>query len=452
MPHYKRNIRFVIIILLPILAFLLGWVLSQRSHSTGQINTGQLVPQETQADAEDPEIEIKKADREDKNPKDVDLSMLWETWDEMEKNFLYTDRFESKEQVYGLISGMVESLDDPYTTFLTPDQTQIFDESIDGEFEGIGAEIEVKNDILKIVTPLKGSPAEKSGILPGDIITEIGGESSFGLSIFEAVNKIKGPKGTPVTLTIARESEVLPIEIVIVRDSINVPNVEWKMVGENEDVAYVGVSQFGTKMANELEEAISQIVLEQPTGVVIDLRNNGGGLLDAAVRLAEQFLERKIVVKTRGRNFGSNAEIKTNGQGVFTTIPLVVMINRGSASASEIFAGAVQDHARGVVLGETSFGKGSVQNIIPLSDKSSLKVTIAEWLTPLGKTISEVGVTPDVEIEVTEEMLSSKDDSFLNTALELLQNEYQTKLDERISANKLYEAQKSESDLPETPE
>ncbi|MCF7812606.1 S41 family peptidase [Candidatus Gracilibacteria bacterium] len=420
MPHYERNIRFVLFLVLPILGFLLGWSLSQKnteeSHTPKAVEVTVQTPSEIEKgliDHNKPTIQIIR--RNDK-PKDIDLSIFWETWNVLEANFLHKEEFAIQDQVYGAAKGLTQSLDDPYTVFMTPEETKKFEESISGEFEGIGAEIGIQNGQLTIIAPLKGSPAELAGLKPGDVIFKIDGESTHGISIEEAVTRIRGPKGEKVVLTILRETEKNPLEITIVRDNIVLNSVEWEM---RDGVAIVTISQFGTELVKEFQDAVSEILLQQPEGIIIDLRNNGGGLLDACVQTASEFLDQKIIVKTNGRKFGNSGEIMSGRDGAFLETPLVVLVNRGSASASEIFAGAMQDHRRGLVIGEKTFGKGSVQNVVPLSDGSSLKVTIAEWLTPEGHSIHEKGIEPTITVEATEE----ETDPALEKALEIIGTE-----------------------------
>ncbi|MCK5460683.1 S41 family peptidase [Candidatus Gracilibacteria bacterium] len=415
MPHYERNIRFILFLILPILGFILGWSLSQK-NSEYLPSDALTIEIKNKDSLEIPKIESLNIFRKTE-PKNVDLDVFWETWNAMEANFLHQDRLETKEQIYGATKGLVKSLDDPYTVFMTPKENQEFEESINGEFEGIGAEITIKDDQLTIVSPLKGSPAEKSGLKPGDMIFKIDGEQSFGLSIEEAVMKIRGPKGEKVTLTVIRKEQKKPIDIVIVRDNIIIHAVEWE---KKDDIAIITISQFGNSAMKEFQEIASEILLESPRGIIVDLRNNGGGLLDICVKVLTEFLEESVVVKTKGLKFGDTGDLMSGRGGSFLDIPLVVLGNEGSASASEIFMGAIQDHNRGLFLGEKTFGKGSVQNVIPLSDGSSLKVTIAEWLTPNGRSINKEGIHPDEKIERTNEDYENNFDPAMERALDLV--------------------------------
>jgi carboxyl-terminal processing protease len=419
MPHYKRNIQILQLIVLPILFFMLGWVFHNKYSHQVHSDTSSTERKTESSRSAIPVIKIPI--KRNTDPRDIDLSQLWETWNVLEDNFLYQDKFEAKEQITGIIKGMVNSLDDPYTIYMSPKENKEFEDSISGEFEGIGAEIAVKDEHITVVTPLKGSPAEQAGLQPGDVIFKVDGDPTFGLSAFEAAMKIRGPKGEKVTLEVLRKDEPRPLEIIIVRDKIVVKSLEWKKL--DNDIVYVEISQFGTDLVRLWRTAVPVILLEQPKGIVIDLRNNGGGLLDATVELSHHFLDNKPVVKTRGRKFGNKSQYVSKEGGSFADIPIIVLINQGSASASEIFAGAVQDNERGVIIGEKSFGKGSVQNIIPLTGGASLKVTIAEWLTPDGNSIHETGITPDIEAIRTKEEFNDDVDPVLDKALEVIFDE-----------------------------
>jgi len=412
MSHYERNIRLVLFLILPILGFLLGWSLSQKTSHTSPAVGGVEVKEEKII------IHLPRGNgRRNTKPKDVDLSVFWETWNTMEANFLREEKLNAQDQIYGAAKGLVKSLDDAYTVFMTPDDTKKFEESISGEFEGIGAEIAIRKNQLVVISPLRGSPAELAGIMAGDIIFKVDDKQTGGMTIEEAVTNIRGPKGEKVVLTILREEEDQPLDITIVRDNIVLDSVEWEM---KDDIAVVTMSQFGSDSIKEFQEATVEILLQKPRGIILDLRNNGGGLLDACVRIASEFLDQKIIVRTKGRKFGDTGDIMSGRNGSFLEVPLVLLVNKGSASASEIFAGAIQDHNRGLALGEKTFGKGSVQNVIPLSDGSSLKVTIAEWLTPRGRSIHEVGIDPDEMVELTREDRKEGRDPVMKRALDLV--------------------------------
>jgi len=424
MPHYKRNIRFILFVILPLLGFMLGWTLSQKNTGYSDDVVVEPVPV---AQNNAPLKLFRKTD-----PKSVDLDIFWETWHLMEANFLKTEQIDTKSQIYGATKGLVDSLEDPYSAFMSPDDTAKFEESMSGEFEGIGAEIALRDDNIVIVTPLKGSPAEIAGLKSGDVIFTVDEVSVHGWSIEEAVTAIRGPKGEAVVLAIIREGERKPIDITIVRDNIVYETLEWEI---KDDIAVISLYQFGDKIENEFQAAMEAILLESPEGIVVDLRNNGGGLLDAAINIIGEFVSDEIVVKTRGRKFGDSGDLRSPKNGALQELPLIVLVNQGSASASEIFAGTIQDYNRGLILGAKTFGKGSVQNLIPLSDGSSLKITVAEWLTPKGRSIHEVGITPDELIEVDTDDIETGFDAILERALDLVGTDEMVDLLEKAALN-----------------
>jgi len=418
MPHYQRNIRFILFLILPILGFLLGWSLSQKNNSSLDQELSRLEEnQETIANLNLNAETTRPAVFRKTDPKAVDLSNFWEVWHLAEANFLRTENFDTQAQVDGAIKGLVDSLDDPYTVYMTPDEASDFEESMSGEFEGVGAEIDRRNDQIIIVSPLKGSPAESAGLRSGDIVFQIDEEPTFGITLEEAVTQIRGPKGEPVVLSVIRENERKPIDITIVRDSIVLPTIEWEI--NEEDIAVLSLYQFGNNAARDFRAAVEAIVLESPKGIIVDLRNNGGGLLDASIKILSDFVADAVVVRTEGRRFGDTGDLKTGRDGSLLELPLVVLVNEGSASASEIFAGAIQDLNRGLVVGRKTFGKGSVQNVIPLSNGANLKITVSEWLTPNGRSIQEHGIDPHVLVEFDENAPEGVD-QVLERALNLI--------------------------------
>jgi len=436
MPHYQRNIRFILFLILPILGFLLGWSLSQKNNSSLDQELSRLEEnQETIANLNLNAETTRPAVFRKTDPKAVDLSNFWEVWHLAEANFLRTENFDTQAQVDGAIKGLVDSLDDPYTVYMTPDEASDFEESMSGEFEGVGAEIDRRNDQIIIVSPLKGSPAESAGLRSGDVVFQIDEEPTFGITLEEAVTQIRGPKGEPVVLSVIRENERKPIDITIVRDSIVLPTIEWEI--NEEDIAVLSLYQFGNNAAKDFRAAVEAIVLESPKGIIVDLRNNGGGLLDASIKILSDFVADAVVVRTEGRRFGDTGDLKTGRDGSLLELPLVVLVNEGSASASEIFAGAIQDLNRGLVVGRKTFGKGSVQNVIPLSNGANLKITVSEWLTPNGRSIQEHGIDPHVLVEFDENAPEGVD-QVLERALNL------------IGTSEMYELIAEGVPLPET--
>jgi len=349
----------------------------------------------------------------------VNMQIFWDAWNILNGKYVDQDKLVSQEMVYGAIRGMVAAIGDPYTAFMTPKENREFQEDLNGHLEGIGAEITLKNGMLTVVSPLKNSPAKNAGIQPEDVISEIEGESTQDMTLEEAVKKIRGTEGTSVALTIIRDGHDAPIKISIRRAAINVNSVDWKMIGK---IAYIEINQFGTNTKAEFSKAINDILPQRPTGVILDLRFNGGGYLDGAVDIASEFLPKEKVVTIKKRNPEEDEVIYVNGQARMANLPLVVIINKGSASASEIVAGAIQDHKRGTIIGEQSFGKGTVQEVQNLIGGASLRVTIAKWYTPNDNNISETGITPDIVVERTAEDFEGSHDPQLDAALKYLKD------------------------------
>ena len=404
----------------PVLAFLLGWSLNQQQNQRSVLLPETNTPAEISATEEIKHLLSPITLRRRSDPRDVDLSGFWEAWNTLDSNFLYQDRFKTQDQIHGAIKGLVDSLEDPYTVFMTPEETRAFEESMSGEFEGIGAEIAIKDKRLTVVTPLRGTPAELAGLQSGDRILKINEESTFEMSIHEAITKIRGPRGEKIVLTVERESDTQPHEITIVRDTIVVNDFSWKM---EDEVAVLEITQFGTELVSQFSAALPSMLLEKPRGIIIDLRSNGGGLLDASMKVLDQFFDEQTLVTTNGRQIGQAEDLQSKRGGAFLETPLIVLVNKGSASASEIFAGAMQDTRRGLVIGERTFGKGSVQNVIPLTGGASLKITIAEWLTPNGRSIHDEGITPDIESTRTREEFEKNEDPVMERAFELMGSE-----------------------------
>lgn len=328
----------------------------------------------------------------------LDFRSLPEIWDLVQKKYVAPEKVSLKKLNEFAIKGFVAGIGDPYTVFMTKEEGKEFQENLNGALEGIGAELEVKHGKLIVVTPLKNSPAEKAGIQSGDIIEKIDGVLTEELTLHEAVRRIRGKAGTNVNLTILREGEQEPLVFTITRAPIEIESITFK-----EEVApgisLIAINQFGDSTKNELTAAIQKLLLRKPRGLILDLRFNSGGYLDIALDILSEFLpEKTVVVKIKRRNPAENEVLYAAGTARLQDVPLAILINRGSASASEIVAGALKDHKRATIIGERTFGKGSVQEIEPLRDGSSLRLTIAKWLTPLDKDIDEIGITPDILI------------------------------------------------------
>ena len=331
----------------------------------------------------------------------AEFDIIAETWRMLSEQYVDKDALDPEKLSQGAVKGMIEALDDPYSAYRDPEAHELDLSSLTGKYQGIGAYIGVTDGQLLIIAPIAGSPAEKSGIKPGDEILEINGESSSGMSASEAALRIRGPAGTSVMLLVLHEGEMESVAIVIVRSKIELESVVAEMRG---DIAYIRITQFLVSTGGDLRAALKDVIDEGASGIVLDLRNNPGGVLDAAVEVASQFLASGTVVDVVYGE-GQRSRLPVRPGGVATHLPLIVLVNNYSASASEIVAGALQDYARAKVAGSQTFGKGSVQAIRNLSDGSALHLTAARWYTPSGKLIEGDGVTPDFVLELENEEL-----------------------------------------------
>jgi len=349
----------------------------------------------------------------------VTFEPFWEAWNLVHRD--YVDQpVDDVQLMHGAISGMLKALGDPHTSYMDPEEYEIALSDGTGELEGIGAEVESSGDFLRIISPMPGSPAEQSGILPGDLIIKVDDTDIAGMSESHTISLVRGPAGTTVHLTIQREGQTEPLEFDIVRARIEIASVESRLLPEN--IAYVKVNDFGDKTTNELKSALRALMEQQPAGLVLDLRGNPGGYLDTAIEVVSQFIPEGVVMRERSGD-GSEKTYEAKSGGLATDIPLVVLIDKGSASASEIVAGAIQDLERGQIVGETSYGKGSVQTWHGLEgDNGAVRVTIARWLTPDGRSIHKLGITPDVVVERTDDDRAAKRDPQLEAAIKLLTN------------------------------
>ncbi|MBI4355370.1 MAG: S41 family peptidase [Candidatus Omnitrophica bacterium] len=310
----------------------------------------------------------------------------------------YVDETKSKDLIYGALEGMLDHLD-PNSSFLNPDAYKEMRLETEGEFGGLGIEIAVRDELLTIISPIDDTPAAKAGLKAGDRIVKINNELTRGLTLQNAVKKLRGKPGSQVALTVLREGEKKLLDYNLTRDVIKIQSVKDTKIIEDH-IGYVRIASFQEHTPDDLEQALQRLTQEQMQGLILDLRNNPGGLLDVAVAVSEKFLAPKtLVVSTRGRRGNQNMEFRARGSRHYLNVPLVVMLNEGSASASEIVAGAVQDHHRGVLVGTKSFGKGSVQTVIPMKDGSALRLTTSKYYTPSGRSIHGLGIVPDVVVE-----------------------------------------------------
>jgi carboxyl-terminal processing protease len=352
-------------------------------------------------------------------PQDLEtlFKPFWQSWDLVHEK--YVDQpVDDEKLMQGAIRGMLEALDDPHTSYLDPAQFETSNAHLQGqEYEGIGAWVDISGDFLTIISPMPGSPAEEAGLRPDDKIIAIDGEDMTGIDGELVRQKVIGPRGSTVTLTILRAAEE-PFDVDVKRANIIVPTLDSEILDEN--IAYVQLFTFGDSTTKDLNTALRDLMAQKPDGLILDLRNNGGGYLDTAIDVVSQFIGDGVVMYEQYGD-GSRVTFSARKGGLATEIPMVVLINGGSASASEIVAGAIQDRGRGLLVGETSFGKGSVQEYTPLvNNEGAVRVTTARWLTPNERQIHEVGLEPDVKIEITEEDVSAGTDVQLEKAIELL--------------------------------
>ncbi len=353
------------------------------SGGTGFAAGWYLAPQSTPASA---------ANSEDLQQR---FQLFWEAWGIVEREFNRQGPLDLQEAVYGAIRGAVYTLGDPYTNFSEPAQARIFQQDLEGSFEGIGATVDLVDGRLVIVQPLEASPALRAGLAAGDTVLAVDGRSLDGLSLTDAISLIRGPKGSQVRLLVLRQGAPEPFEVVVTRDKIDMPTVSYRLL--DGDIAYVRLTEFNNQAADRLRAALTSVMAEEPRALIFDLRGNPGGYLHIAVQVASQFIREGVVVTERDSK-DRVTEYKADGRGLALDVPLVVLVDEGSASAAEIVAGAVQDHGRGTLIGRRTFGKGSVQATYSLSDGSALRVSIARWYTPNGHQLDGDGLTPDIEV------------------------------------------------------
>lgn len=355
----------------------------------------------------------------------LDFSLFWDVWQRLEKSYLHKEALVPQKMFWGAIKGMVASLEDPYTAFLPPEENKQTKEDLNGEFGGVGIQLGYKDGRLAVIAPLKGTPADKAGIKAGDLILKIEDKETEGISLPEAVKQIRGPEGTKVKLTLLHENEDQPYEVTITRAKILVPSVELEFVkdGEGKEIAYLKLSRFGDKTNEEWLKAVGEIISKcqgekdlKCQGMILDLRNNPGGYLSGAVFIASEFLEKGVVVQQEEAS-GIRETFSVNRRGKLTKINLVVLVNEGSASASEIVAGALQDYGRAKIVGVKTFGKGTIQEAQDLAEGAGLHITTARWLLPKGRSIEKDGIMPDIEVK---DDLKTELDEQLEKAMQLL--------------------------------
>lgn len=359
--------------------------------------------------------------KDQSKPAAVDFSPFWTAWNIINDKYAGTSTSDQS-KVYGAIQGMTASLGDPYTVFFPPSESKVFQSEIAGKFEGVGMEVGIKAGKLVVVSPIKNSPSERAGVKPGDYILRIDGKDSISMTTDEAVNLIRGAAGTTVRLSLGRDGVKNPIEVSITRANIDLPTIDTAKKGQNGSIFVISLYGFSENSANLFRRALKQFVDSGDHKLVIDLRGNPGGYLDAAVDMASWFLPSgKIVVREEfGRGREENV-YRSKGYDIFTgKLQMAVLVDGGSASASEILAGALSENGKAVLVGQKTFGKGSVQELVNLTPDTSLKVTIAKWLTPLGNWISGQGITPRYVVPMTEDDVKAGRDPQMDKAVELL--------------------------------
>ncbi len=406
-----RSTRLFVGVILPLFTLLIGWQMGVR-YTTVQYN-------ETQRHLEELLVGTSQSGSLVTDPaQDVNIELLWTTWKILLTHYLRPEELNTQTMVEGAVAGMVEAVGDPYTLFMTSDENQEFIDGLDGNLEGIGAELTVKEGIVQIVRLIHDSPAERAGLLPEDIITHVDDIDITGLPLSDVISHIRGPKGTTVHIRIIRTKTDGDdtLEIAIQRAKIHIPSAEYEeKSGTGGTVGVLTISQFGSSTIHEVQTILTKIDAATLKGLIIDLRYNGGGYLEGAIDLTSMFVPEGRVVTVASREERTHHDV--TGSTVLPTIPLVVLINEGSASASEIFAGAVQDHDRATIIGTQSYGKGTVQEVIDLPGNTSLRVTVATWLTPDGTDLGKHGVTPDSIVKRTTDDLEAKRDPQLEAAM-----------------------------------
>jgi carboxyl-terminal processing protease len=395
----QKKLSIALAILLPFVAYFWGF-----QNGAAEFSARNQLP---------PELADSKAQTQ------LDLTHFWQLWSVVEGKYVDKEALDPQQMLYGAMKGIVHSLGDPHSEFLDPTESEEFLDGLNGGLTGIGAEVGIRDEVLVVISPLRGSPAEKAGLLPGDHIFKIDDALAGDFSLFEAVKRIRGEAGTTVTLTIFRAEEIEPREITITRDFIDVKSVESEL--RDDGIVIVTVNTFAEDTASEFEIVLSDLALENPKGMILDLRYNGGGYLEAAIQMTSKLLASGNVVSIHERGL-PDMMVPVTGMSILPEIPLVVLINGGSASASEIMAGALQDAGRATLVGTQSFGKGTVQELIDtFADGSTLRITVAKWFTPSGRDVTvEQGIAPDIEVKMTNADYAEQLDPQLEAAIDFL--------------------------------
>lgn len=407
---YKRFLLAVLIIILMLASFGSGIYVTVKNDALKKLATEEVIyAGELLGKYQKPE--------EGAISQDIDFNLFWETWDALKRQYVDQDELSDKKMFYGALRGLVASIEDPYTVFMDPKISQDFSDDLAGTFEGIGAEIGIKDDILTVIAPLPGMPAEFAGIKAGDKILAIDKAITQNMTVDEAINKIRGPKNTKVILTIARKELKEALEIEIIRDAIIVSSVRTEK--RDDGIFIIKISNFNNDTEIAFNNAVRSALDSGVKGIILDLRNNPGGYLDTAIEVASEWIEDGSIVSEQYGD-GNKIEHLARGRARLKDFLTVVLVNEGSASASEIVAGALQDMGLAKLVGKKTFGKGSVQSLTNLEDGSLIKITIAKWLTPNGRSINDEGVAVDAEVDLTLDDYNSGKDPQMDKALELL--------------------------------
>ncbi len=349
-------------------------------------------------------------------PQDLEkqFNLFWEAWNAIDREFYDRKALDNQKRTYGAITGMVEALGDPHTAFASPVQSSVNEGDLKGSFDGIGVTVEMIDRMVVVVAPLPDTPGEKAGIRAGDVIVGINDEKTEGLSLTEAVSRIRGPRGTEVKLTIYRQGLREPLNISVTRSEIKVASVSGEMVAD--DVAYIRITSFTESTTKTLVDTVRRLQEQHPRALILDLRNDPGGLLQSSLEVSSIFQKNGVLLYEEDKD-GKRTSFSAQRMPVQTDLPMVVLVNRGSASASEIVAGALKDTGRAKLIGQRTFGKGSVQTIRELSDGSTLRITIAHFFTPSGADINQVGIEPDIAVEITDDDRKAGQDPQMEAAV-----------------------------------
>jgi len=355
-------------------------------------------------------------------PADVDFNLFWDAWRLIQSDYLKSSKLDTQKMVYGAIRGLVNSLGDPYSLFFDPEEAKKFSEDVSGSFSGIGIEIGVKKGVLTVISPLEDTPAWEAGLKAGDQILKINDKETTDMTSEEAVKLIRGPENTEVTLTIFRKDFEKPKEFTIKRTVISVPSIKISFLGDN-NIAHIKLSSFNENTSYEFYRASLEALMKQSPAIILDLRNNPGGYLEVSVDIAGWFLNRGDVVVRENIKNEKETVFRASGNQALINMPIIVLANEGTASASEILAGALRDDRNIKIVGEKTFGKGSVQEIDTLADSSMIKLTVAEWLTPNGVSLNDNGLEPDYKVEMTDSDYENNKDPQLDKALEIIESQ-----------------------------